>query len=503
LNSVYKESSWLESVGHLCTTSGHSPAASSATMTDSPPRFFPPHKEGSSSDDSSVVVEARALTFVSPRFDRLPRRGTSASSLETWAREGNEGNKAPSHSAAKQQLLYELDCSGEQRDVSSLPSGAMGMTQPANRLRRLRRHSSVSSSSSSLEETLSLSKDGRNARQRRTPGARRRVVCNSDSEDACALPLPPRRISAVSGSGGGGGGGKRRGKTAQANAAAEIIEISSDSSGSGKLATAEAKRCSVSPPPPQALPQSRVRPSPAAAAPSPRPAKTPGGNFARGRVLLTERLFCEFDAAVFGSRLVGKVPVTWNVRLLRTAGVTRLTRRRRELLAERNGEGERQASIDLSVKVVDSEHKLRQTLLHELCHAAAWLVDGVDKPPHGPAFWRWARRAAAAYPSVPVTTRHTYEIKYKFQYDGGGGCGAVIGRHSRSIDVQKQVCGRCGGALVMRPLATAPRKPSAFSLFVKERFASVRAERPGVGHGAVMTELGRIWAAEGHRSSTA
>jgi hypothetical protein len=26
---------------------------------------------------------------------------------------------------------------------------------------------------------------------------------------------------------------------------------------------------------------------------------------------------------------------------------------------------------------------LHETLLHELCHAAAWLLDGAHKPPHG------------------------------------------------------------------------------------------------------------------------
>lgn len=28
-----------------------------------------------------------------------------------------------------------------------------------------------------------------------------------------------------------------------------------------------------------------------------------------------------------------------------------------------------------------------QTLLHELCHVAAWLIDGELRPPHGARFW--------------------------------------------------------------------------------------------------------------------
>lgn len=73
--------------------------------------------------------------------------------------------------------------------------------------------------------------------------------------------------------------------------------------------------------------------------------------------------------------------MTWSKRLNKTAGVTLM---RREL-------GQRKAAIELSTKVLDSLPKLRQTLCHEMCHAAAWILDGVSKPPHGATFKRWAR----------------------------------------------------------------------------------------------------------------
>lgn len=50
------------------------------------------------------------------------------------------------------------------------------------------------------------------------------------------------------------------------------------------------------------------------------------------------------------------------------------------------------ARIELSDKVVDSLTRLRSTLLHELCHVAAWVVDHTAKPPHGPCFKHWADR---------------------------------------------------------------------------------------------------------------
>jgi SprT-like family len=36
--------------------------------------------------------------------------------------------------------------------------------------------------------------------------------------------------------------------------------------------------------------------------------------------------------------------------------------------------------------VVDSEYRLLNTLVHEMCHAATWLIDNVSKPPHGTQF---------------------------------------------------------------------------------------------------------------------
>ena len=50
------------------------------------------------------------------------------------------------------------------------------------------------------------------------------------------------------------------------------------------------------------------------------------------------------------------------------------------------------ARVELSCKVVDSPQKLRNTLLHELCHVATWVINHVSKPPHGTHFKYWAAR---------------------------------------------------------------------------------------------------------------
>jgi predicted nucleic acid-binding Zn ribbon protein len=102
----------------------------------------------------------------------------------------------------------------------------------------------------------------------------------------------------------------------------------------------------------------------------------------------------------------------------------------------------------------------------------------------------WAKRAHRAYPDLPVTTCHDYEIAYKYRYQCGG-CSATIGRHSKSLDTQRMACSACSGRftllLVLRKHAAAAggdgggggggggvasvRKASGFSLFVQQHFA--------------------------------
>jgi predicted SprT family Zn-dependent metalloprotease len=108
------------------------------------------------------------------------------------------------------------------------------------------------------------------------------------------------------------------------------------------------------------------------------------------------------------------VDIEWSTKLRTTAGLTRLKQSRMNM---RPGLPlDRTASIELSTKVLDTVDRLRSTLLHEMVHAAAWIVDGVSKPPHGTCFKRWARKAMKSIPGVVVTTTHNYEIEFKYAW---------------------------------------------------------------------------------------
>ena len=94
--------------------------------------------------------------------------------------------------------------------------------------------------------------------------------------------------------------------------------------------------------------------------------------------------------------------------------------------------------LELSGKVCTSAERVRDTLLHEACHAAVWLVHGVNDG-HGRLWRAFVYKANAAFPHIPpVTVRHSYAINTRFTYRCTG-CFATINRHTKSLDIEKKV----------------------------------------------------------------
>ncbi|KAI1332214.1 hypothetical protein F5Y16DRAFT_169788 [Xylariaceae sp. FL0255] len=130
------------------------------------------------------------------------------------------------------------------------------------------------------------------------------------------------------------------------------------------------------------------------------------------------------------------------------------------------------ASIELATKVLTNESDLLNTVAHEFCHLAVFLLHGKPKLAHGTEFKALGNRVMAAslgeskYLEIPntrgveinVTTRHSYEIDYRFIWRCAD-CDTEVCRHSRSVDPVRQRCGKCTGQLVqMKPV---PRGPAA------------------------------------------
>ncbi len=81
-----------------------------------------------------------------------------------------------------------------------------------------------------------------------------------------------------------------------------------------------------------------------------------------------------------------------------------------------------------------------------------------------------------------------------------------IGRHSKSLDTAKKVCGHCNGEFellvnskpggkgsVTRTPHT-PRQPNKFALFVKENYDSVKKSAKGLKHKEIMGKLSEAFA---------
>lgn len=219
---------------------------------------------------------------------------------------------------------------------------------------------------------------------------------------------------------------------------------------------------------------------------------------------LVHEIYKFYNSQVFKNKLPENLSIKWSNRLNKTAGYCYLGSR----MTGRDpvtglAKFERTARIELASKVIDDRFKLRDTLLHELCHAASYLIDGV-KDGHGNFFKKWGRHCNELLPDIPVVSRcHSYQINYKFVYVCSR-CGQNYGRHSKSIDVGKKCCGICKGKLELKDrkgkvvkegldkenaASSSAPKVNPFADFVKNNYKREK----GVTHSEVMKMLSEKW----------
>ena len=201
-------------------------------------------------------------------------------------------------------------------------------------------------------------------------------------------------------------------------------------------------------------------------------------DFNKKRDKVIGELFRLFNKTVFGNQLPADMQITWNKRMTKTAGFCYYSK----------SFSTRKCRIELSDKVIDSVERVRDTLIHELCHAAAWMINGTQAG-HGPCWKSWAKKANIAHPELPIISRcHRYEINTKYNYLCNG-CGTKFGRHSKSIDPTKHRCGKCGGIPELmneKSVSATPKTPNAYAQFVKENFGTIKKSNPGKPHREIM-----------------
>ncbi|TLS24585.1 hypothetical protein PpBr36_08273 [Pyricularia pennisetigena] len=164
------------------------------------------------------------------------------------------------------------------------------------------------------------------------------------------------------------------------------------------------------------------------------------------------------------------------------------------------------ATIELADKVIDSEDRLLNVLAHEFCHLATFMITGVTNNPHGREFKSWAAKCSRAFGhrGIDVTTKHSYEIDFKFAWECVE-CAGEYKRHSRSINPQRHRCGRCKGELrqtkpVPRGAAAGAKvgeskkkEPTEYQMFMKEQMKIIREENPGSPQKDIMKQVAERW----------
>ncbi|WVQ95199.1 hypothetical protein IAU59_002293 [Kwoniella sp. CBS 9459] len=221
--------------------------------------------------------------------------------------------------------------------------------------------------------------------------------------------------------------------------------------------------------------------------------------WAEERTRIADSIFKDLDRRVFEGKVGGSdgagARIEWNKRLLTTAGVARSKR------TTKNGQTKREFWIELSEKVLTGEKQIINTVAHEMCHLATWIISNDYKNAHGSVFKSWGRKVMRARNDVEVTTKHSYEIEYKYEWKcGNERCGKIYKRHSKSIDTTKHACGACKGKLA--PLFDTKQKTaSSFQLYLKENMKFAKAAMPKASHGDVMRALSKRWTDVGSGSA--
>ncbi|ATY64848.1 SprT family metallopeptidase, putative [Cordyceps militaris CM01] len=200
------------------------------------------------------------------------------------------------------------------------------------------------------------------------------------------------------------------------------------------------------------------------------------------------------------SRSTGGVKIEWLKTLNTTAGRANWKKETVRMTPSDGSDAiitySHHASIELAEKVIDDESKLLNVLAHEFCHLANFMISGITNNPHGKEFKHWAEKCSQTFASrgIKVTTKHSYQIDFKYVWQCGG-CSCSYKRHSKSINPEKHRCGGCQGKLVqIKPVPRNGGKPSEYQLFIKDEMKALKREDPSSPQKVIMQMAAERWA---------
>lgn len=233
---------------------------------------------------------------------------------------------------------------------------------------------------------------------------------------------------------------------------------------------------------------------------------------------VAETFFRDLDKAVTQGKIqelalsTGGVRFTWSKTLNSTAGRAnwrRETTKTRQLDGTTIATHKHYASIELAEKVINDEHRLLNVIAHEFCHLCNFMISGIKDQPHGRHFKEWGRKCTAAFGDrgIEVTTKHTYEIEYKYIWRcSNEECATEFKRHSKSIDPKRHTCGACRSQIIQ--IKPAPRKmkdgtahgnavTTGYAAYVKLHYGKVKSGlRMGASQKEIMEAIAKQYRAD-------
>jgi len=221
--------------------------------------------------------------------------------------------------------------------------------------------------------------------------------------------------------------------------------------------------------------------------------------------VLTQGQLAELAASTGGIKL------NWTNKLNTTAGRANWKREtiRTKPAAGSGGEEtvkhRHRASIELAEKVIDDEHRLLNVMAHEFCHLANFMVSGVTANPHGKEFKVWAAKCSRAFADrgIEVTTKHSYEIDFKYVWECTD-CAGEFKRHSKSINPERHRCGGCRGPLRQtKPVPRAAGGASEYQKFMKEQMKLLKEENPKSPQKEIMKLVAQKWSSQESKGGAA
>ena len=168
-------------------------------------------------------------------------------------------------------------------------------------------------------------------------------------------------------------------------------------------------------------------------------------DFRLNRLELAQNLYAYFNLTVFDNLLPADLKITFSNQMCRASGTTLWYKG-----GLRQG-SKRLCQIYLSIRHLENSERLRNTLAHEMCHAAVWIIEGIEDSRdqgHGPDWIRWTQRLQSIHPSVniqryyknPEYSKHLYECTT---------CHYDIGRSKPFPESSDKTCKKCGGVFEM------------------------------------------------------